>query len=160
MRSTIRGQPYCDYCKQTHPWPRHCRQCGSELQDRRTNYCGGFQSPCGTEWAFTHATWGVVRHLIIKERGAVCEECGKALKEHASIGDPELAEVHHLEAVKGVRGPGPLNRRENLLILCHDHHQLAQNPPKSKLFWFRGRAYPWEDRNRLSRIPAEQMSMF
>ena len=160
MRSTIRGQPYCYYCKQTHPWPRHCRQCGSELPDHRTNYCGGFLSPCGTEWAFTHATWSVVRQIYLEERAYTCEDCGKVCEKWATPGSKEVAEVHHLQEVKGAPRQGLVNRRTNLMVLCHDCHQLAQNPPQSKLFWFRGRAYPWEDRNRLSRIPTEQMSMF
>jgi len=160
MRSTIRGQPYCDYCKQSHPWPRHCRQCGAELQDRRTNYCGGATSPCGIEWGFTHWSWHAVREILLKEKNYTCEECGKVCKKWAPPGSNEVAEVHHVEEVKGDRGPGPQNRRENLLVFCHDHHQLCHHPPQCKLFWFRGRAYPWKDRNRLSRIPTEQMSMF
>ena len=158
MQELVKGRPHCDYCQGRHPWPRHCRQCGAELQDRRTRYCGGFESPCGREWAFTHATWGVVREIILKERGPTCEVCGKDLKAYAYIGHPDLAEVHHLHEVDGLRGPGLQNRRTNLIVLCHDCHQLVHNPPQCRIFWISGRAYRWENRHKL-RIPAEQLAL-
>lgn len=165
MLTYVKGSPYCDYCQGRHPWPRHCRHCGAEMKDRRTLYCGGFESPCGREWAFTHATWGVVREILLKERGASCEVCGKECQAYGKPGSPETAEIHHLEEVNGIRGPGLMNRRENLLVLCHDCHQLFTNPPRSKLFWYMGRAYPWDHRKNVPRkpkapkIPVEQLAL-
>jgi len=82
------------------------------------------------------------------------------------MGDLQVAEIHHLQEVNGVRGSGLKNRRENLLVLCHDCHQLCTNPPQSKLFWYNGRAYPWKDRSKITRppkvpkIPVEQAALF
>lgn len=64
--------------------------------------------------------WGGISRKIREERNYTCDECGVCLKEH-----PSLVDVHHDDENKANV------ERENLQVLCKEHH--AQKHPHYRI---------------------------
>lgn len=126
-----------------------CRWCGYVIlqedgpQEGRPNFSRHWHDRCVVEFRFLF--WPQeTRRTLLRERGAVCEDCGVALRgpgvrvrrplEAHRAAKP--SEVHHIRPLHlyphDPQDPYAAWRRENLALLCHDCHMARHHGPKAE----------------------------
>ena len=95
-----------------------CLWCPKELPKKRRKYCS---DECAHQFFINKIAplwWSNARKVALERTNNKCEKCGAS----------EKIEVHHKEHLIGNYHNNPLNRQENLQVLCRDCHEKVHHP--------------------------------
>ncbi|NIN66975.1 MAG: hypothetical protein GTO63_20230 [Anaerolineae bacterium] len=93
-----------------------CRQCGKELDGRKTAFC----SQEHTDDFYRDHYWGWAANVAKREAGGICAICGEKPRWSSLV-------AHHIIPLNGERRDyNCLNHPENILVLCASCHRRVE----------------------------------
>jgi len=97
-----------------------CLWCEKELPKGRRKYCS---DECSYQYYIhnvAHLWWNNAKKIALERAHNMCEDCGSG----------RSLEVHHKEKLVNnkSRQNSPLNRQDNLIVLCRDCHEKRHHP--------------------------------